>query len=459
MNNYKKAIIYFNTMGIFLILIYILISIYFSNHFYIGTYINGINISCKTIKEVKNELYRKSKDFTLNLYEKNGDVEYIYGQDIDYYYKDNTIIDEILANQNSNLWLQELLNYKKYEITDLFIYDKKLLKDKFKELQCFYKENIIEPLNPCFHYNGSSYTIIKEVLGNKINEDYLYAYIINSLNFGLREIDLDEIGAYEVPQFTSSSPEVINTCEQLNKYIQSTISYTFDNEIEKVDRNKINQWLEVDNSMNIVFNEEKIKGYVNELCNKYETYGKPREFNTSTGKSIIVIGGNYGWKIDKVKERQNIIENIESGQSIEREPIYSQKATGNRKNDIGSTYIEINLTRQFLWFYKEGKIITQGDIVTGNISRGFSTPKGTYSLNYKQKDATLKGAGYSSKVKYWMPFNCNIGIHDASWRTNFGGNIYKTNGSHGCVNAPLYLAKKVFENIEPGTPVICYCEE
>ena len=58
-----------------------------------------------------------------------------------------------------------------------------------------------------------------------------------------------------------------------------------------------------------------------------------------------------------------------------------------------------------------------------------------------------------------MPFNCNIGIHDASWRGSFGGSIYKTDGSHGCVNAPEYLAKKIYENIEPGTPIICYKEE
>lgn len=57
-----------------------------------------------------------------------------------------------------------------------------------------------------------------------------------------------------------------------------------------------------------------------------------------------------------------------------------------------------------------------------------------------------------------MPFNGGIGIHDAIWRSQFGGNIYKTNGSHGCVNAPPYLAQKIFENIEPGTPIVCYYE-
>ena len=211
--------------------------------------------------------------------------------------------------------------------------------------------------------------------------------------------------------------------------------------------------------MNVVINEEKIKEYIKTLGIKYDTYGKTRSFKSTTGKNINVIGGNYGWRIDRTKEKEALIKNIKSGEIIKKEPIYLQTALGNHENDIGNTYVEINLTNQYLWFYKSGKIITQGDVVTGNVSRGNATPQGTYTLNYKQKNATLRGDNYNSDVKYWMPFNMNIGIHDASWRNSFGGNIYQTSGSHGCVNAPEYLAKNIFENIEPGTPIICYKDE
>ena len=78
---------------------------------------------------------------------------------------------------------------------------------------------------------------------------------------------------------------------------------------------------------------------------------------------------------------------------------------------------------------------------------------------YTQKDATLNGENYSTPVKYWMPFNGNIGMHDASWRSSFGGTIYKYNGSHGCVNLPPAVAKKVFQYVKAGTPVICYKSE
>ena len=381
---------YFIIVIIFVIIcIYGVFSIYFIKHFYFGTYINEINVSCKTVKEA-NEL---------------------------------------------------------------------LLKEELEKLNCFNSEDIVEPIDACLKYEDGEFKIIKEVYGNKINEEFLYAYLLNSILLGERCINLDEINAYENPKFTSESEKVIKAQNELNKYVSSEIYYIFDNEIEVLDSSIINTWLEVDSTMNVVINEEKIKEYIKTLGIKYDTYGKTRSFKSTTGKNINVLGGNYGWRIDRTKEKEALIKNIKSGEIIKKEPIYLQTALGNHENDIGNTYVEINLTNQYLWFYKSGKIITQGDVVTGNVSRGNATPQGTYTLNYKQKNATLRGANYNSDVKYWMPFNMNIGIHDASWRNSFGGNIYQTSGSHGCVNAPEYLAKKIFENIEPGTPIICYKDE
>jgi lipoprotein-anchoring transpeptidase ErfK/SrfK len=52
-----------------------------------------------------------------------------------------------------------------------------------------------------------------------------------------------------------------------------------------------------------------------------------------------------------------------------------------------------------------------------------------------------------------------VGIHDASWRSTFGGTIYKTNGSHGCINAPRSIVTKIYDEIEAGTPVVAYYRE
>ena len=114
------------------------------------------------------------------------------------------------------------------------------------------------------------------------------------------------------------------------------------------------------------------------------------------------------------------------------------------------------MKKQHLWFYKNGSLISQGDVVTGNVSANHTTPGGVYKLKYKEKNAVLRGPGYDAPVSFWMPFNGGIGIHDASWRSEFGGKIYKTGGSHGCINSPYYLAKAIFDNIEAGIPVVCF---
>lgn len=456
----KNSITFIIIITIFtLLIIYLLISIYFKNHFFIGTYINGVNVSFKTVEEADNELLNESYNYVLEIRERNNVVEYIEGYKINFEYKRNNKIYELKKKQNGFLWPKFLLVQNVYNINNVYTYEKSLLDEEFNKLLCFAKENIIEPLDACFHYNGTEYEIIKEVYGNKVNKDYLHAYILNSVLIGRETIDLEEINAYEYPDFISTSEKVIEVQKQLNTFVSTIVYYSFDNEIEVLDGNIINEWLEVDQFMNVVFNEKKIKEYLKDLSIKYDTYGNTRNFKTTTGKIVEVVGGNYGWKIDKNKEFDELINNIKSGKIIKKEPLYIQKAWGTRENDIGNTYVEINLTNQYLWFYKNGELIVQGDVVTGNVSRGNATPQGTYILNYKQKDATLKGAGYSSNVKYWMPFNCNIGIHDASWRGSFGGAIYKSDGSHGCVNTPEYLAKKIYENIEPGTPIVCYKEE
>jgi hypothetical protein len=158
------------------------------------------------------------------------------------------------------------------------------------------------------------------------------------------------------------------------------------------------------------------------LSKKYDTVGVARKFKTSLGNIIDVEGGLYGWKIDKESEAKALIENIKFGKVIEKEPIYIQKSLP-REDEIGNTYLEINITRQHLWFYKDGKLVVQGSVVTGNPNRGNATVTGIYMLTYKEKNVYLTGPGYKVQVTYWMPFFGNMGVHDASWRHSFGGKI------------------------------------
>ncbi|MGH4121402.1 MAG: L,D-transpeptidase family protein [Clostridium sp.] len=440
-----------------ILLIYLLISLYFSKHSFFNTVINGVDVSLKAHENVEDIIRDYVKDYKLQLVERNGEIEEIIGRDIGMEYNGKNSIDKVYPRKNSFKWIISLLKEQKYYAPDLFVYNKDNLENKINGLECL-NTDIIEPQNVSFKYAFGSYKVIEEVYGNKIIKDELYEDIEMSILKGVRKLDLNENHCYENPGYTLSSDKALVTKNLLNEYVKAKITYKFGSEKEILDGNIISEWLSVDKNLETVISEIAVMKYVKQLSRKYDTVGIARNFKTSMGKIVEVSGGLYGWKINREAETKALLEDIKLGNVLEKEPIYAQKALYRVENEIGNTYVEVNITRQRLWFYKNGKLITQGSIVTGNPNRGRSTVLGTYMLNYKQKGATLTGPGYEAPVTYWMPFFGNMGIHDASWQYSFGGEIYKTRGSHGCINVPIYLAKTIFDNIEEGTPIICYEE-
>jgi hypothetical protein len=440
-----------------IILLYLLISVYFANHFFFNTVINGVDVSLKAHDDVADVVRSYIKDYKLQLIERDGELEEITGEDIGLQYNEKNSIYEIYHKKNSFKWIKSVLKGPKYYVGDLFVYNKHNLENKINELNCLHKA-IIEPQNVSFKYSNSSYQVIEEVYGNKINKGKLKVAIKINMLHGERKLDLNKEFCYENPKYVLRSDKTSETENLLNKYIKAKIIYRFGEQNEILDGNTINEWLCVNEDLDVILSEMAVAKYVKALSKKYDTVGVTRKFNTSIGKTVEVTGGLYGWKINFADETKSLLENIKLGKVIEKEPIYAQKALSRGKNEIGNTYVEINITRQYLWFYKNGRLITQGSVVTGDINKGNATRLGTYMLNYKQKGANLTGPDYEAEVTYWMPFFGNIGIHDASWRYSFGSDIYKRNGTHGCVNTPLYLAEKIFENIDAGTPIICFEE-
>lgn len=440
-----------------IVLVYMIISLYFAKHFFFNTLINGVDVSLKPHNNANDKIINYIKDYKLELIERNGEIEEISAQDIEMSYNEKNSIYRAYQNKNGFKWITAVVKKQEYYIEDLFTYNKDILENKIGELVCLNKE-VVEPKNASFSYSNGSYEVVEEVYGNKINRENLIKAIEESILKGEAKLDLNQSGCYENPKYTMNSDKTMEAKELLNKYIKTKITYIFGNQAETLDENTINQWLNVNENLEVVVDEKAAFEYVLGLSKKYDTVGRGRNLKTSTGKNLEVKGGFYGWKIDCSAETKELLQNIKNGETLEKEPIYTQKAITRGENDIGNTYVEINITRQHLWFYKNGKLITQGSVVTGNPNRGNSTKLGIYMLNYKEKGSTLRGHDYEAEVTYWMPFNGNIGIHDASWRYSFGGQIYKNNGTHGCVNAPIYLAKTIYENIEPGTPIICYEE-
>ncbi len=453
---HSKAAVNILILAVSAALLYSIISLYFCFHFFLHTEINGVNVSLKS----KNSVAQGIRDYTgvyqLQLTERNGGTEKISGQEIKLQLNENEI-PKIYQLQNSFQWVGSLFQEQRFEMDALYSYDETRLIRQINALNCL-TEPVVQPKNVSFKYSNGSYEPVKEVYGTVIRKTTLVQAVKRSIENGCTHFDLEENQCYENPTYTLNSFKTHITQNLLNKYASTQITYRFGSEDEILNGSTVNKWLGIDGDLDVVINKTAVKKYVSDLSRKYDTVGTARDFKTSTGKTVTVKGGLYGWKIDQNSESEALYENIIQGDTITKEPVYSQKAFSRGENEIGSTYLEINITKQHVWFYVNGVLVVGGAVVTGNPYRGWSTVTGLYMLNYKQKGATLVGQGYESAVTYWMPFYGNIGLHDASWRSSFGGEIYKQRGTHGCVNAPFYLAKTIFEKIEEGTPIVCYEE-
>lgn len=460
MKNKHKRMLLIASAAVILILltVYLSMAFYFKSHFFYGFAINSIDSGGKTVSEVEDAIRKEIKDYIVQIDGRNNISDMITADDIDYKYVSDGSVAALLNEQNNFAWVANLFNKKASDMAVTTTYNESKLRKKIDSLVFFDKENVKAPVDAKVEYNSDAgkYDMIPEDKGTTVKKDMLTASVIKALESGDTYVNLEDTECYVNPVYTSNSTELTKLLSTLNKYIDVTITYDFGDQYEICDKTYIQEWLEVDDKYQVSINLEKVRSYIDSIARIHNTYGKTRDFVNHDGKVIEVSGGDYGWLMDRATETTRLADMIQAGKNVQVEPTYSQTARSRNTNDIGDSYIEIDLSLQHVWVYKDGKLVADTDCVTGNSRRGFDTPAGIYQITYKERDATLKGENYSSAVKYWMPFYYNVGLHDASWRRSFGGSIYKTSGSHGCVNLPPQVAETIFQNIEKGTPVVVY---
>lgn len=438
-----------------LLVIYIVGIGYYQNRFVRGTVIDQVDVSGMTIPELEEQV----KNYSLRVIERQADgavlEEEIRGSEIGVSYISTEPLQAVLQEQNSWLWF--LKQDAVYETEALPFYEEKVLEEKIGELRGFKKEFIVEPTDAYIgdYVPGSGFELVAENRGNCLNRNKVIEVIKAAVDGMEEQVDLEENGCYEEPKVTLEDAGLQDAYARLQNYVNVVITYTFGTEKEVLDGDTIVDWIIVDGAQ-VTFDRTMVEEYVASLRKKHDTVFRPRKFDTSYGTEVTVDRGDYGWWMDTEQETEELIEMLERGESGERVPVYKQKAASYETPDYGNTYVEINLTAQHLFLYQDGECVLESDFVSGNPSRGNGTPTGIYGITYKERNATLKGENYRTPVSFWMPFNNNVGMHDATWRGEFGGNIYQTNGSHGCINLPYSVAEEIYNHVEKDTPVICY---
>ena len=169
---------------------------------------------------------------------------------------------------------------------------------------------------------------------------------------------MEEEGCYALPKFTAESKEVQAACDSMNQYIKASITYPMDENVV-VDKNLISTWLTVDESMNVVFNENGVREWMVSFGDQYDTMGAARTITTPWGKTAEVSGGDYGWSIDEETESAALINSIKNGEVVTREPAYyiGGTAASHGPQDWGTTYAEVDLSAQHMWYIQDGAVV------------------------------------------------------------------------------------------------------
>lgn len=431
-----------------------------------GTSVNGLGISSMTVEEAAAHIGSfYTNEYQLTIQERGGVQETVTGDEIGFTVGvPEEFLQEILQNQNAagRVFGPDVNNRHRVELQNT--YSEEALTARVNGLNFMTGDGIVTTTDAhvSAYQADQPFTIVPEVRGNNVDQEKAAAAIRNAVATGMTELDLEAAGCYYEPQITADHEQLKMLCDTMNQCREMSVTYHVGENTEVLEPATICSWLTGVSDGQIQVNRELAAAYVKTLAEQYDTVGKERVFHTAAGADVNLTGP-YGWKINQAAETDALIALIQTGQSQEREPVYAAAAVDRTTQEWGDTYVEIDLTGQHVYMTKEGEVVWDAPCVTGNPSQKYDTPAGIYSLTYKQRDRVLRGEKrpdgtyeYESPVSYWMPFNGGIGLHDANWRGSFGGEIYKTNGSHGCVNLPPAKTRALYEMVYKGIPVICY---
>lgn len=446
--------------------IYIGMGLFFQNHFVFNTTVNGVDYSLESPSKVEKIMKQKVNNYALTIVGSDGSREAISGDEIGVTYESGGEVEELIKQQEGWAWISSLFE-KNEIITSVGVsYDETALAQKIDSLNCVSNEGKLPSENAKPVFNNGKFEVQAEVQGTQVNKEKLTEVVKSAVDGFQAEVNLKDSGCYQDPTYTSTSPEVQAACDSMNSYLNASVTYDFSPNTEVVDADDIAQWLTVDDSMNVTFNEASVGDYVANLAAKYDTVGSTRTFvSAGSGQTVTISGGEFGWKIDQEAETALLIDNIKNGEVVTREPeYYSKGKTRDEGNDIGDTYAEVDLTNQVMYYVSGGSVVMSTNIVSGNPNTGHATPTGVHRILYKESPSTLKGTQdengnyeYETKVTFWMPFtNDGCGFHDATWQPTFGGSWYLTNGSHGCINMSYSDAEKLYSLIQTRDPVIVH---
>ena len=469
-SNHKKPVLICGIVVLVLLVVYLAGMLYYNDKFLNGTMVNGSDVGGMTLQKANDQLSKKVNGQSLKLIFNDGQSEVLQSAQLGVSYNKDNSLNQLMKNQNKWAWFIGFFKNEKNTLTDLIQISDENLTNGIASMEHAKEENQIAPTDAYIQYKDGSFSIIEETLGSKFNTEELVKNIKVALSEGKQQLDVTKANGYVKPQVYKDDQDLNNQLKAANEYCLSTITYTTPKGKEiALNGSTLITWLSKQDDGSYTKDEsvfkEKLTAFVKELASQYNSIGATRTFTGKDGQSHTVSGGTYGFRVSTDSEVSALLKIINENKSENnRIPEHTGQLPSGENGGLGTTYLEINITKQHLWFVKDGSVVLESDFVSGKESDSTRlTPSGTYYIYNKERNRVLRGTKqpngkyeYESPVSYWMPFNKGIGLHDASWRSTFGGNIYINSGSHGCINLPTGFAGSLYSQIYVNLPVVVY---
>lgn len=471
----------------------IFVNVYYSNRWYPNTNISGVDVSNMTYDESKEAIANKVEKYSLKIVGKDGLSVAIDGDDVEFTVEYEKNLENDFEEHKSSRSFFGFLSNHDHNLEVDASYNQEALNSIINNsvlITGTEAKPIVASTNAYITYDKDkkSGKIVEATVGNEINIDKLNELINKSFNNLTSKLNLSEKSdVYKQPTANFDEDKLNEMLQTYNSYLLNWITWDMgEDTTETMTPSDIKNWLSTNDAGEVVLDQDAMEEWIEDFCLKYKTVGKERSFTTHNGNVIQISGGDYGWRLDydAIVEQVKKIITEETDQSLinnyiedpskenkkalttELEPEYSNK--GHKKDYVNfendwdtQNYSEIDLTEQKVYVYRNGQLAYSCICVSGlpTPEQDRITRTGVWYIKEKKPEKVLVGEDYETPVKYWIRIMwTGTGYHalDRSDWDKWTPDLYKTRGSHGCLNLQENDAKMLYELININDPVFIH---
>lgn len=440
--------------------------IYFKDHTMPNTTANGEKVSNMTLEELEQYFERETRAWT-GVVSGSGISIPLSAADIDLTCNADEMAAQVMNSADPMLWPIELTQDHEVAVTKTISYDdSKLAAIVAQTVESIAPQTDGTLTKDSFTYNKQTeqYELSDDSYSTIVDSDAILTAARAGVQGLQTQIDMGE----NILLPNTAAQSVLDT---VNTWLEAAPMELWlgGEQVSEVTKAGIASLIYFDDAGQPQFYYQGLEDWTRgPLSTQLDTYDIERTYTRYDGKKITVPAGSWGWMTDGTTLAQTIYYKIGAGDSSAIEiPCYQEADWINYGGqDWGWSYMDIDLTEQHARLYGDkGVLLWESDIVSGTPDGVHDTPEGAWYFTSKETNMRLVGPlvegtpEWDREVAIWYGVvEDSIGLHSAQWRVDseYGGDIYTWNGSHGCINIPEYKARELWDLIEIGDPVIVH---